>query len=395
MIRATAPTITATLSTGLVLDVKSADLNLDESRAPYTAASIAIAQPDTAAALATIDSRQGRRVAVVVNDRADLFGNPATSRAFDLVLRDRQWGVAGAELVLSCYSDEQLLIDTVLLAANVKDWGLTSARALVNAVLATFGVALAPGGADMAIAATAAVQSPGQSYWDFLDGTLQGGNLRLWCDEQRVWRLDDKGTIAPGLTALGWGETVTGINDSIGLDENFYDALVVRYSYLDASGNAQTSYDHASAPNPKRGTRLDFDSAPAAPGGARRLLRRMMGRGRVLTNDVVNRFDVTPTQSFITRLPAGAPAQSGLVSGVTWRLPADRMDVRTRQLADTLGTAWGGQAAGVTWASIPAGVPWSKYLAIPWTTPATAKAWSAIPAGYRWSEFDKYLKENN
>ena len=387
--RLMAPTITATLSTGLVLDVKAASITLDESRAPYVQAQLTCAAPDGVTA-ETIDPRKSRRVVIVLDDHASTFGKPSETRTFDLVLHDREKGAASGELQLTCYSDESLLIDRVLLLNNVKDWAKGTAQSLTRAVLEYLGFTLAAGQADMNIAAASAVQSPGQSFWDFLDGTLQGGNLRLWCDEGRTWHLDDKATIAAGLLSLSYAGTVTGLNDAIGLDDLWADSLVVRYSYLTDAGNAETAYEASGDLTSVRGARVDFASRPAVSGAARRLLRRLQGRGRVLTHEAVSRFAVTPTQSFIATLPDDAPVQTGLVSAVTWNVPSDRMTVRTRELTDTTTTAWAAQPAGRTWASVASGVSWNRVDAVPWSAVVAGKSWASVPAGWRWSEMKGY-----
>jgi hypothetical protein len=392
MLRIMAPTITATLSTGLVLDVKSATITLDEARAPYVDASITCAAPD-GATLQTIDPRIGQRVVVQLDDRASLFGKPSETRRFDLFLTSRQFGIAGGELQLALSSDESVLIDRGLLLNNVKDWGATSARALVGKVLSSLGYYLAAGTDDAIIDPLSAVQSPGQSYWDFLDGTLQGANLRLWCDELRVWRLDDKSKIAPGQLSLAYGGTITGLNDGIGLDESYADAIVVKYSYETDAGNAETAYEAfpPGATDVQRVAVIPFSSRPGVDGAARRLLRRLQGRGRVLSTEAVSRFLVTPTQSFLATLPDGAPVQTGLVSAVTWSFPADRMTVRSRELTDTASSAWAAQPAGRSWSSVAAGISWQTIDAIAWTRGAVGAGWDDVPAGYRWDEMGEYI----
>lgn len=387
MKRLTAPTLAATHSSGLVLDVKGSRITLDAGQAPYASATLTCAAPD-GTTLQSVDPRKRQRVTIVLNDRADLFGQPATSRTLDLVLRQRTADAESGELTLTAYSDEAVLIDNALLAKTSKDWGTTSARALTAAVLNYWGFTLAAGSLDFTIDAAAAQQAPGQSYWDFLDGTLQAGGARLWCDERRVWRLEDKNTVQAGQLSLSYLDTMTGLSDAIGNDENFMDSLVVRYSYTDAGGNQQTAYDYAaSSSTPVRSGMVEFSTRPAVAGAARRLLRRMKGRGRSLDQEAVSRFDPVPGQSFTATLPDGAPVQSGLLQSVQWDTPADRMSVTTRELSDTVGTMWAAQAAGVSWQSIPAGVPWVRYLALPWSSVAAGESWQSEPAGLRWQEY--------
>lgn len=390
MLRVMAPTLTAWHSSGLQLDVKSATITLDEGTIPYGSATLTCAAPD-GAALQAIDPRAGQRVTFELDDRADLFGGVELRRSFDLALVNRQYGAAGGELQLSLATDEQLLIDAGLLLNNVKDWGATTARSLAAKVLADRGFTLTAGPADALIDPAAAVQSPGQSFLDFLDGTLQGANLRLWCDELRVWRLDDKGTIAPGICSLDYRGTITGLNDAIALDANFADAVVVKYTYATDAGNVETAYDAFGDTSSRRVTVIPFSSRPAVDGAARRLLRRITGRGRVLSTEAVSRFDVTPTQSFAATLPDGAPVQTGLVSAVTWQIPSDRMTVRSRELTDTTSEAWAAQGAGRTWQSVPAGVSWRAVDAIAWTRGAVGAGWDDVAPGYRWDEMGEYV----
>lgn len=386
MIRTTAPTLSATLSTGLVLDVQDATITLDDSMAPYVMAVLTCAAP-AGSVLEAIDPRAALRCTVQLNDHADLFGGTATSRTLDLVVHSRAHDVNSGTLSLALMSDETLLIDTALLLRNVKDWQSTSVRQLCGKILALFGKTLAAGTDDAVIAAGAAVQSPGQSYWDFLEGTLASTNLRLWCDEARVWHLTDKETPAAGQLSLSYTGTVAQLVDTIDLAQEWADSVVIRYSYVDTNGNTETSYDYSGPAAPKRTVTFDFVAPPAVDGAARRLLRRLTGRGRVLEQTAVARFDVVPTQPFIATLPDGAPTQSGLVSAVTWTLPASTMTVRSRELSDTTNAMWAGQPVGTSWASISSGIAWLAYRGLPWTQPPAGETWDSEPAGVRWTEY--------
>lgn len=390
MIRLTAPTIAAVHSSVGVLDVKDATITLDEGAIPYVQATLTCAAP-SGTSVEAIDPRVGQRVTVTLDDRASLFGRSSTTRTLDLYLAARDHGTTSGELVLELRSDEQLLLDRALLRANVKDWAKTTVRGLVQAVLTDqgLGTLVADYGADAAIDPAAAVQSPGQSYLDHLLGTLESTNLRLWCDEGRVWHLTDKGDVQPGQLSLDYAGTVTDLRDRIDLSTPEYaDALVLRFSYLDASGNAQTSYQYASSGStPRKVLRVDFASAPPVAGAAARLLRRTRGRGRVLSHEAVSRFDVVPGQAFIATLPDGAPVQSGKVRAVTYSVPSDRMTVETRELSDTSSIMWAGQPAGLRWQDIAPGVTWRGFGGVPWSSVPVGTRWQDIAEGVRWSEY--------
>jgi hypothetical protein len=390
VIRLTAPLVSATHSTVGPLDVKTAEVTFDESTVPYVQATIVAASPD-GSTVEAIEPRSGQRVAVTFDDRAALFGGVSTTRTADLYLQARSHTTGSGEVSLELRSDEQLLINDGLLLRNVKDWGRTSVRALAQAVLTDRGLGTleVDYGAEANIDPAAAVQSPGQSFYDFLLGTLESTNLRLWCDEGRRWHLTDKGDLQPGLLSLDYAGTVTDLTDTVDLGSDDYaDALVLRFSYLDASGNPQTSYDYAAVSGQHRKVlRVDFESAPPVAGAAARLLRRTRGRGRTLEHQAVSRFDIVPGQAFTATLADGAPVQSGKVRSVTYSVPDDRMTVGTRELLDTTPTMWAAQPAGLRWIDIPVGVTWRGFGGMPWSGVPTGTRWQDIPAGVRWSEY--------
>lgn len=389
MIRLTAPLIGATHSTVGALDVKGATVTLDEGMSPYVQGTLTIAAP-SGLQLEQLEPRSGQRVVVQLDDRASLFGGVSTTRTLDLYLHARDHSTRDGEVELELTSDEQLLLDKALLLRNVKDWGKTTVRGLVQAVLTDQGLGTlqADYGAEANIDPAAAVQSPGQSYLDFLLGTLEATNLRLWCDEGRLWHLTDKGDLQPGLLRLDFDGTVTDLRDRIDLgDPDYLDGLVIRYSYLDASGNPQTSYDYAARAGARKVGRVDFDSAPPVSGSAARLLRRTLGRGRQLQHEAVSRFDVLPGQAFTATLPDGAPVQSGKVRTVTYSVPGDRMTIATRELTDTTPGMWAAQLGGFRWQDVPAGVTWRGFGGIPYSAAPVGQRWQDIAPGVRWSEY--------
>lgn len=386
--RLVAPSCVVTTSTTGSLKVQSATVVLDAGVAPYGQATVVCAAPD-AATVATIDPRKHQRMTVTLDDHGDLFGGTATRRTLSLVLTRRLHDPVAGTLTLTGKTDEQLLIGQQLLAKTSKTWTATTVQGLVTKVLAALGRTCTFGAPDYAVDPAAVVQTPGQAYWDFLDGTLQGGNLRLWCDEAGQFHLDDKSTVQPGQLSLEYGVDLTQLSDDIDIESGaFYDGLVVRFSYTDGGGNPQTAYDYASnSATPAAVGLMEFHTPPAVAGTARRLLRRLSGRGRVLSQSAVARFDVRPGQSYVTTMPDGAPTQSGLVASVSWSYPDTLMAVTTRELSDTTGIMWAAQAAGISWASIPAGVRWTNYLAIGWATRPAGESWDSEPAGLRWSEY--------
>lgn len=389
MIRVTAPTIAAQWGYSIPLDVKGATITLDESVAPFVDVQLVCARPDTAT-LDRLDPRGNANVQLQVNDHADLFGQPATSRSWDLLCVSRDAATVPGEMTLHLVSDEQRYINALLLAGKPKVWGAVTAvglaRAVVNYLVEDIN---ASGVTDYVLQAGADVQTPGTSFWDFIDGALQGGNLRLWDPAEvgpnsSLLQLTDKALIQPGRTSLDAAGTVTAITDTIARDENYVDHLVVQFNYVKADGTPAIAYDTASD-GVNRGALIEFQGPPGVSGTARRLLRRMQGRGRALTVEAVNRFDVMPGQPFTMSYRDGTPDEAGLVSAVSWAFPSDRMTIRTRELSDIQATMWAAQNG--SWQDVSAGVSWNGYLAEPWSGQAAGTSWSSIPAGVRWTEY--------
>jgi hypothetical protein len=71
----------------------------------------------------------------------------------------------------------------------------------------------------------------------------------------------------------------------------------------------------------------------------------------------VSSYTCTPAQPVVTALPL-APAQTGLITSVTWNFARDEMTVRTRDLTDTNPPAWFFIPPGETWNDSPIGESW-------------------------------------
>ncbi|MGV8851710.1 MAG: hypothetical protein ACOH1M_03970 [Rhodoglobus sp.] len=106
-------TFTATVylpGEGFPLEVKSADVTLDETRAPYVQAEITCALPDQTT-LELIDPRDALRVTVTATQEWIQPVRDPQTRTFDLLLHERTIDHEEAELTLQLVSDEALLID--------------------------------------------------------------------------------------------------------------------------------------------------------------------------------------------------------------------------------------------------------------------------------------------
>ncbi|MGN6272486.1 MAG: hypothetical protein ACTHMQ_05280 [Protaetiibacter sp.] len=209
-------------------------------------------------------------------------------------------------------------------------------------------------------------QEPGQTFWDFLDPLVRTAGLRLFCDEQRAWRLVERSSYSvPGEVRVSEGTNATRGLDIIDLHANQPDGTpvwvsgyVVKYSWTDSAGVAQVAYD--SAGTGENVYRLELTTPYPGPGLAASRLAQATGRGRVQDLEALADLTATPGQMLVSTLP-GTPIQTGTVSAVTWHWAAegdahDLMDVRSRALTDTPPGAW--VFADGTWSDV-SGIDWA------------------------------------
>lgn len=388
-------------SPALSLDVKRAQVMLDESRYPYATATLTCAAADEAV-LAQIDPRAGVRVRLLLMQRygdgeplsaltaayagqtlaalttkysgkqvltlsAD-YGHPyngvgmlpSTFRRLDLALRSRSVDPVSGEMTLSLASDETLAGDVALLASAPLALGTTSVRSAVGTALSRIGTVLATGTADGTVLADATTWQPGTSVWDFANGLATAVGLRLYCDEARIWHLEPEADGSSGGVTLT--PYLTRATDTLARDASWYDAVVVKYDWVDAANVRHVVYDTAGDGMSSRVLRIEKSTAYPGPGAAALALSFYQGRGRVVDARAVCRYDVTP--GFTVTIDTDAmPIQTGLITSVAWALPEDEMDVASRDLVDTPPTAWVFTSAGTSWSSVATGVTWSTYTA--------------------------------
>lgn len=199
---------------------------------------------------------------------------------------------------------------------------------------------------------------PGESAWDFVQPLFQAAGLRLFCDEQRRWFLVDTTYTADGQTQIAYGSNLIRATDQISRDsEEWFDAALARYRWLDADGVQQERYDFYAEPGYTRVRTFELARAYPGPGFAEYAVRRAMGRGRQLEVEAVSLYTSRPTQPVVVTLP-DTPIQTGVIARLTWQLDDDTMSIRTRGLTDTPPTAWIFLNAGVSWNASPVGGSW-------------------------------------
>lgn len=199
---------------------------------------------------------------------------------------------------------------------------------------------------------------PGQSLWEFLQPLFEASGLRLFCDEQRKWRLVNPATyVVPGyVTAQEKHNATRGTDEITRNDDTWADAVVAVYEWDDAEGNAQTAYDFAGSTTGKCVT-LTYDREFPGPGAAAYALARLQGKGRTQEVTALTIYTATPGQDATIALP-GTLVQTGKVREVVFDLKTGLMDLGTRGLTDAYPGSWSLRNPTEVWSAAPATQKW-------------------------------------
>lgn len=386
------------------LSVISAEFTLDESWSPYAQGSIEIALPEDT----IVDALDPRNDISLNIELEEIFGvykqldtltetfgggtiadittawtglplsaisiryyeqynsygfREAVRRSLTLVVRERVVNYVTKTLNMSLASGESLLQDYAHVSNTSYTVPTTNTRTAVGIVLGLIGATLQPGTATSTFDADAGIWEPGQTAWDFIQPIVEAGSLRLFCDEIGQWYLVEDDYNVPGSVNLSYLATVTNASDTISRDsEEWYDAVVIKYEYVDGSGNTIIAYDSASTVGFSKVLTLTYDTAYPGAGAAARILARAQGRGRVNDIRAISNYSATPGMSCSITMP-NVDTQVGNVAAVSWSYPADEMTVKTRGLIEVPSTAWIFTASGIAWEDIAPGVSWNTYTA--------------------------------
>lgn len=181
---------------------------------------------------------------------------------------------------------------------------------------------------------------PGQTVAAFFRPIVELTGGRLFCDEQRDWRLvDDIYTVAGTVTAA-IASSVTGIEDVISLSASedgqalTFTGVVLEYTYTDRNAGTTTTVWDVAGDNSGRVYTRQIDGAYPGPGAAAAILARAAGRGHVISFTALSDHAATPGMAL--ELTAADGAYEGVVSRVQWRWGAgsdtDTMEITPREL---------------------------------------------------------------
>lgn len=170
----------------------------------------------------------------------------------------------------------------------------------------------------------------GTSAWDFLQPLITAAGLRLFCDEQRKWRLvSDAYTVAGTVTVTG--DTAVDAVDTIDRDGDalWAQGVVVRYTWEDAeTGILHTRTDSAGTVG--KVLVVEYDQTYPGPGAAAHILQSMVARGRIQSGRALVNYGATPGQASVITLP-GAATVSGRVKSVSFNLAEGLMQVDSKE----------------------------------------------------------------
>lgn len=379
-----AQTVRASVA-GTALDVTDATVTLDEGVAPYAVATFTV--PFTLDTADLVDPRNDPRVGIILQqtftgsdtlgDISDQFGGAVTiaqlstlwsgldlyqigetlrqpwnatpyiqtqTRTLDLGIRSRSIDHAAGTISITATSDEARLTDYALLRDTPIMPDSYSVADAVRLVLRTAipGAVLDTSGAIGTVEYEAAIWQPGQTAWSYLSPLTASQNLRLWCDEHRVWHLEHPEDVVTSYpvalkieTGFGDGTAIT-IDDSIDRDNGlWFDGCVITYKWTPFGGGSQeVAYDVAGDASSSKVMSLTLDTPYPGPGEAAARLAKVTQLGWVIQGTRVSDFLVSPAALVSVHIAASPPTNYvGQVSAVSWSLPGGEMTLRTRDLS--------------------------------------------------------------
>lgn len=249
-------------------------------------------------------------------------------------LRRVQRSDAEAVLTLTAMSGEARLMDYALRTRGP----LTSGPTVRDVVRLALGQAV-PGARPVfgptvgrqIVDAAARVWEPGRTAWDWCTPILAAVGYRLWCDPTGTWRVDPVEAITGEPLTLSTAQTVRDVLAMVDRDAPGYaDAVVVTYEWTDAAGTRRTQ--HVTAGNGRKVLAVRVDGAPNGSTEAAQRLAAALRRGRALEVPAV--YDPAAAPAAALTLLTADGTLTGTTTGVRWSLPSDEMTVTVRDVQE-------------------------------------------------------------
>jgi len=274
---------------------------------------------------------------------------PPERRFFNLKVRSSSIDISTGNINLELASDESLLFDDALVSATPYAPNKLTAKTAVEFALSRIGAFLQAGGDDADITADASVWEPGDDSWGYLQSMIDAAKLRLYCDEQRRWQLTT--SYVTGVNrSVSYENDYLSMTQQTTLDGDFYSAAVVKYSWTDDANVQQVAYDTYvnDRYNYRKVKRIEYNRRYPGPGAAEAMVNRKDRQSVSRQLKIMNDYRFTPGDGItltddVVYPPNDLRTVVGRIVGVSWSLPADRMDVTAKLLA---GSDRGGPAGG-------------------------------------------------
>jgi hypothetical protein len=243
---------------------------------------------------------------------------------------------------LSLSSDETPLSDRRRLAATAVDTGATSVRGLVDYTSANSGMGATiidrmGAGAAAIPAGDRRLFQPGESYWDLFASELNAAGGRFYSGYV-YWVLAARDDPPRDLSVTDLtlsthpaipGVLVTRADENDSREDDWCDAVICKFDYVNGSGTRVTAYQTAGPAVHSRAQQFEFDRAPSSANLAQQILTRASQRGRSYTLECQLDFAVRPGVNLTLARPDGS-ITLGMCRSVDYRVYAGTMTVRTQ-----------------------------------------------------------------
>lgn len=174
--------------------------------------------------------------------------------------------------------------------------------------------------------------SPGISYWDMLQPIVSNAGLRLFCDENNTWFLVNATTYSLPGTITVTPTNATALSETVDMTSSDYvvGSVVVKYTWINAQGNTETSYDAAGTEGPIRLVELDNTPYPG-PGRAATLLAQAQARENNPVVTAMTDFSARPYMADSITAPY-TDAKTGIISSVSFDVMQAEMSIASRDV---------------------------------------------------------------
>lgn len=172
--------------------------------------------------------------------------------------------------------------------------------------------------------------SAGDTAWDFLSPLVSSAGLRLFCDENRVWRLINPNTYtAPGSLTVTPETTVEGKDIIDGERGEYADGVVIHWTWTDGFGVDRTKTETAGTKG--KIARLEINAPYPGDGTAAAHLAQLKKRASSTPVTVATDYRATPDQAVTITLPGSTPS-TGELASVKWDFATGLMQLEPANL---------------------------------------------------------------